>query len=93
MRHLLLPGEVLGAKAVVRYLYRTYGDNIILSLMSQYTPLPQVAEIPALNRKVTEREYRSLTDYAAGLGVSRCYIQEGDPAQESFIPAFDFEGL
>lgn len=93
VRHLLLPGEVLGAKAVVRYLYRTYGDNIILSLMSQYTPLPQVAEIPALNRKVTEREYRSLTDYAAGLGVSRCYIQEGDPAQESFIPAFDFEGL
>ena len=42
VRHLLLPGHVQNAKAVVKYVYETYGDRVWLSLMNQYTPLPQV---------------------------------------------------
>ena len=45
VRHLLLPGAVKNAKAVVKYVYETYGDTVWLSLMSQYTPLPQVENI------------------------------------------------
>ena len=57
VRHLLLPGAVKNAKAVVKYVYETYGDTVWLSLMSQYTPLPQVENISPLNRKTTCFQY------------------------------------
>ena len=40
VRHLLLPGHLKNAKAVVKYVYETYGNSVYLSLMNQYTPLP-----------------------------------------------------
>ena len=61
--------------------------------MNQYTPLPQVGNLPELNRKVTKREYERLLDYALSLGVENAFIQEGETAKESFIPAFNGEGL
>lgn len=93
VRHLLLPNCLQNGKEVVRYVYETYGDAVYLSLMNQYTPLPQVKNIPELNRKVTEREYEKLIDYAIDLGVECAFIQEGETAEESFIPAFTCEGI
>lgn len=93
VRHLLLPNHVQNARDVVRYVYETYRDRVYLSLMNQYTPLPHVKRWPELNRKVTKREYERLVDYAIGLGVENAFIQEGGTAKESFIPAFDGEGL
>lgn len=93
VRHLLLPGHVKNAKAVVKYLYETYGDKIYISLMNQYTPLPHVEAWPELNRRVTRREYNRLVEYALSLGVENGFVQEGETAKDSFIPAFDYEGL
>ena len=93
VRHLLLPGHVGNAKAVVRYIYETYGDLVWISLMNQYTPLPWVRDFPELDRTVTKREYERLVDYAVSLGVENGFIQEGETAAESFIPPFDCEGL
>ena len=92
VRHLLLPGQIQNGKDVVKYVYETYGDKVYLSLMNQYTPLPHVEKWPELNRKVTEAEYEELVDYAIELGVENGFIQEGETAQESFIPAFEGEG-
>ena len=93
VRHLLLPNHVRNGKAVVQYVHETYGNQVYISLMNQYTPLPQVAGIPELNRKVTKREYESLIDFAISIGVENGFIQEGETAKESFIPAFDYEGI
>ena len=93
VRHLLLPNHIKNAKAVVKYVHETYGNQVYLSLMNQYTPLPQVGNLPELNRKVTKREYERLLDYALSLGVENAFIQEGETAKESFIPAFNGEGL
>lgn len=93
VRHLLLPNHVKNAKNVVQYVYETYGNHVYLSLMNQYTPLPQAAGFPELNRRVTKREYERLVDYAMELGVEQGFIQEGETSQESFIPAFDYEGV
>ena len=92
VRHLLLPEHLKNAKSVVQYVYETYGDNVYLSLMNQYTPLPQVKDYPEINRKVTEAEYEELVDYAIDLGVEHGFIQEGETAEESFIPPFNYEG-
>ncbi len=94
VRHLLLPGHVKNARAVVKYVYETYGDQVYLSLMNQYTPLPQVKkEFPELDRRVTRREYQRLVSYALEIGVENAFIQEGETAEESFIPMFDYEGV
>ena len=50
-------------------------------------------DFPELQRKVTRREYERLVDYAIDLGLENGFIQEGKTAEESFIPAFDYEGL
>ena len=93
VRHLMLPGGIKDSKAVVNYLYETYGDQIFLSLMNQYTPLPHAAEYPEINRKLKKFEYDRLVDYAIFLGVENGFIQEGETAKESFIPAFTNEGV
>lgn len=93
VRHLVLPGHVKNSKAVIRYLYETYGNRIMLSIMNQYTPMPQVKEDPLLGRKVTRREYDRVVDYALELGVECGFIQEEEAAIESFIPEFDGEGV
>ena len=91
VRILLLPGHVAEAKLSVKYLYEAYGDSIYISLMNQYTPMPNMP--PPLNRRVTSAEYSELVDYALSKGIKNAFIQEGGTASESFIPAFDFTGI
>ena len=93
VRHLMLPGGIKDSKAVVKYLYETYGNHIFISLMNQYTPLPHVADYPEIDRKLKKFEYDRLVDYAISLGVENGFIQEGETAEESFIPAFTNEGV
>ena len=42
VRHLVLPGTTKDSKAVIKYLIDTYGDDIYISIMNQYTPLEHV---------------------------------------------------
>lgn len=93
VRHLVLPGCVEDSKAVIRYLYETYGNRVYLSIMNQFTPTGDLKQYPELNRRVTEEEYEAVVDYAIELGVENGFIQEGETALESFIPAFDLEGV
>lgn len=94
VRQLLLPGHVSDAKAILDYLYGTYGNDIYISLMSQYTPMPHIADkYPELNRRVTKREYDTYLRYALDLGVTNAFIQDRKVAKESFIPDFNGEGI
>ena len=46
-----------------------------------------------LGKTITPSEYDELVDYAIDIGVENGFIQEGETAKESFIPAFDNEGV
>ena len=95
VRHMLLPGHLIQAKLIVRYLWETYGDSICISLLSQYTPDHEVLKdhFPEIDRKVTGREYKSLVDYAANLGITHGFVQETEAADSAYIPPFDGTGL
>lgn len=92
VRQLLLPGHVNDAKDVLKHLYDTYHDHVYISMMSQFTPIA-LKDYPEINRTVTRREYERLVDYALEIGITNAFIQEGDVAKDSFIPAFDCEGV
>ena len=94
MRHLVLPGCVNDSMDVIKYLYETYGNDIYISIMSQYTPSEHLrANFPELARKLTKYEYGKVVRFASELGVEKGFTQYGEAAQESFIPNFDFEGV
>lgn len=93
VRQLLLPGQLQDAKHIIKYLHDTYGEQIYISLMNQYTPLSHVEKYPELNKKVSKRSYEKYIDYAIDIGVENGFIQEEDVAEESFIPKFDGEGV
>ena len=88
-------------EAFVQELYRQaretareyYGNQIYISIMNQYTPVYEQEKYRELNRRVTEREYEKVLNAALELGIENGFFQEGETARESFIPAFDYEGV
>ncbi len=93
VRLLILPGLLHDARRSLRYLYEHYGNQIYYSLMSQYTPLAHVEKYPELQHRVSEEAYMNLVQYALSLGIEHGFTQEREVALESFIPAFDGEGV
>lgn len=93
VRHLILPGHTRNSVKVLKYLHETYGDNIYISIMNQYTPVRTFDTCKELNRKVTKREYEKVLDAAVDMGIKNGFIQEGETASESFIPDFDYKGV
>lgn len=89
VRHLTLPGCMADSMQILKYLHETYGDMIYISIMNQFTPLSNLEKYPELNRRITDEEYETLVDYAIEIGIENGFIQEGDTAEESFIPAFN----
>ena len=49
--------------------------------------------LTGLQRRLTEDEYEALIDFAIENGIENGFIQDQETAQESFIPAFDGEGI
>ncbi len=93
VRHLVLPGHRHESMRVLDWLQETFGGQVQISLMNQYTPMYRAAEHKGMNRRLTTFEYQSVVDHALALGLTRCYVQEGQTASEKFVPHFDGRGV
>ena len=106
VRHLMLPGALEDSKRVVRLVHERFGNDVLLSLMNQYTPVladaaaagderaaAALRRSPELALRVPDEDYERLLDYADALGVEDYFWQEGGAAEESFIPPFDLTGV
>lgn len=93
VRHLVLPTHADDSCKVVRRVFDAYGDRVILSLMSQYTPVGDCGGFAELASPVSTDEYDRVVDFARSLDVENAFIQEGGCVSESFIPAFDTTGV
>lgn len=93
VRHLVLPGSTQDSMDILKYLHDTYGDQIFISIMNQYTPMPQVKDDPDLGRRLSSEEYEKVVDYAISLGITNGFIQEEGTASRRYIPAFDGTGI
>lgn len=87
VRHLLLPVGRLEAEKILESLLK-YRNKILLSLMRQYTPVPQVKEHPCLKRRVTSLEYSKIVDLAGNYGFNG-FIQDKASAKSEYTPDFD----
>lgn len=93
IRHLVLPGNVSQAFSVMDWVKANLPEDTTLSLMSQYTPCSRACEYPTINRKISEREYDLVLDYAVKLGLENVFVQEHDSSSTEFIPDFDLSGI
>ncbi len=93
IRHLLLPGGLNEAKAVMDFVAETFAPGeIYFSLMSQYVPLGRAGEFAEINRKLRPSERRSAEAYMAALGLEG-FVQDPDSASGSYVPNFDLKGV
>lgn len=92
VRHLVLPQNTNSAIQIIDYLAENYRDTY-LSIMAQYVPCGSLENHPEINRKITEREYNKVVDYALQRGLENVFIQQMESADEEFIPPFDFTGI
>ena len=93
VRHLVLPNHRRDAIKIIDWLYSTFGDEIFISLMNQYTPLYRAEEFKKINRTLTTFEYNSVVEHAVKLGIKNCFVQVGKTADKSFIPNFNLDGV
>ena len=93
IRHLILPGQIGQAKAVMDWVAREFEPGTVLfSLMSQYTPWGDLSACPEINRRLRPGEMRAAQEYMKNLGLAG-FTQERTSAREEYTPPFDLTGI
>lgn len=92
VRHLILPRNTNSSLEIIDW-FKENLPNTYLSLMAQYVPCGDLTDYPEISRKITQREYDKVVDYALNSGLDKIFVQELQSADEKFIPPFDFEGV
>lgn len=93
IRHLMLPGLLFESKKIIDFIFRTFGDDVYISIMNQYIPMHKASEYPEINKNLNQKHYEALIDYAQNLGVKNGFIQDMESASKDFIPHFNLEGI
>ena len=93
IRHLILPGQVSQAKAVMDWVAENFArGEVLFSLMSQYTPWGDLSNHPELNRRLRKGEISVAIEYMQNLDLPG-FCQERTSAKEEYTPPFDLTGL
>lgn len=93
IRHLVLPGRLEEAKAVMDWVAEHFAPGeVLFSLMSQYTPWGKAKSDPILSRRLRPSEARNAREYMNNLGLEG-FVQEDSSAQAEYIPPFDLTGV
>ena len=89
VRHLILPGLTGESMRLLSWIRDELPEGTPVSLMRQYMPCNGV-DIPGLDRRITEAEYRRVREHMEALGLPG-YEQEASAAEAEFIPSFNGE--
>ena len=87
VRHLILPGFTGESLRLLTWIRDHLPPGTPVSLMRQYTPCNGV-DIPGLDRRITDREYRRVLGHMEALGLPG-FLQDAESASGEFIPAFN----
>lgn len=71
VRHLVLPNDIAGSKAVIDFIADEISINTYLNIMDQYHPAYHGNNYPELNRRITDSEYKAVINYALSKGLNR----------------------
>lgn len=93
VRHLTLPSARRDSIEIIKWLENNFKtDEIMVSLMSQYTPFYKSCEHKEINRRISTFEYNFVLDEVERSGFVG-YCQEKSSAKEEYTPQFDLTGV
>lgn len=84
VRHLVLPDNVKNSIAVLDTVASAVGTDVVLSLMSQFTPNGDGTP----DRKLEKIEYKIVAEHALKLGFKNGYFQRFSSARSEYTPDF-----
>ena len=94
IRHLILPARAENTLRVIDMVEDNFpAEQILFSLMTQYTPMPGLEDFPELQRRVSDAEYARCASYLDFSGISHGYYQSPESATDEMIPSFDGTGV
>ena len=94
VRHLIMPNRPTNTKGVIDILSSLLPKGAFLfSLMSQYTPMPNLDAYPELQQTVSPALADFCYRYMLKKGIEDGYYQDPDSATDELIPDFDLTGV
>ncbi len=94
VRHMVLPNGVEDSVRVLRWISENLPlSQILVSVMSQYTPFHRSGEFPEIDRRLTEEEYDAVLDALDEFNIEDGFCQELSSAKEEYTPSFCLEGV
>lgn len=93
IRHMVLPNCIDDSFKVLDWIKNNLGEDVIVSVMGQYTPYFNASKFPEINRKLKPVEYKLVINHFNKLGLKNGFMQSLDSADENFIPPFNLEGV
>ncbi len=93
IRHLVLPNNIENTKKVIKDIKENFPNDVYISIMAQYFPSGEAKNIPELNRKLSEQEYKEIEEYIYEQDIENGYMQELGEHEEEYVPIFDLRGV
>ena len=90
IQYLALPGRLADTESVLRWYKENLDGRALLSLMTQYTPIPGSPAVPFPDRFTEQEEYGSLLALLEQLDIGDGFLQELNPDDE-WLPDFSRE--
>jgi putative pyruvate formate lyase activating enzyme len=76
IRHLILPGYIENTKRMLGNIAENLGNDIYISLMSQYSPISQLMYDKDLGRRLNIDEYNKAKECMENLGFNNGWVQD-----------------
>ena len=94
VRHLILPRQGQNTKRVIDWISGEFApDDVLFSLMSQYTPMGDLRRFPELQQPVSPALDRALYRYLMQSPIENGFYQEREASGMAMIPKFDGTGV
>lgn len=94
VRHMVMPNGVEDTMDILTWIAEYLPlDDILVSVMSQYTPFYKSADYPEINRRLTQEEYDRVLDWMECMGIEQGFVQELSSAKEEYTPDFSLQGV
>lgn len=71
VRHLVLPGDLAGTPAVMKFIAEKIGLDTYINIMDQYYPCHDAVGHPVLGRRISNAEYSRALETARNFGLTR----------------------
>jgi putative pyruvate formate lyase activating enzyme len=85
IRHLVLPNDLAGTAAILRFIAAEISPDSYVNIMEQYRPAFKAHRLPELARRITAMEYHRAIRLASNFGLHRGFQEEApDLRQQRF---------